>query len=56
MVLHVERGPDGRRALAEIAVLRRGADGLVRAVPAWHVGTGVGAGMAELLALLGPDS
>ena len=29
-VLHLERGPDGRRRLREIAVPHRGADGLVR--------------------------
>jgi pilus assembly protein CpaF len=33
-VLHLERGPDGARRLKEIAVPRRGADGLVRLEPA----------------------
>jgi pilus assembly protein CpaF len=33
-VLHLERGPDGRRRLCEIAVPRRGAEGLVRLEPA----------------------
>jgi pilus assembly protein CpaF len=33
-VLHVGRDPDGRRRLGEVAVLRRGADGLVEACAA----------------------
>ena len=33
-VLHLERGRDGRRRVAEVAVPRRGADGLVSMVPA----------------------
>ena len=33
-VVHLARGPDGRRRVAEVAVLRRGPDGRVRAEPA----------------------
>ena len=33
-VVHLARGPDGRRRVAEVAVLRRGSDGRVRAEPA----------------------
>ena len=33
-VVHLTRGPDGRRRVAEVAVLRRGPDGRVRAEPA----------------------
>jgi len=33
-VVHLARGPDGRRRLAEVAVLSRGHDGMVRAEPA----------------------
>ncbi|MFT4125751.1 MAG: TadA family conjugal transfer-associated ATPase [Gordonia sp. (in: high G+C Gram-positive bacteria)] len=35
IVLGVARNADGSRGLAEIGVLRRGADGLVTVVPAW---------------------
>ncbi|MFC9519231.1 TadA family conjugal transfer-associated ATPase [Nocardiaceae bacterium NPDC056970] len=35
VVLHVERGAEGRRRLAEIAVLRRDATGTVEVAPAW---------------------
>lgn len=35
VVLHVERGAEGRRRLAEIAVLRRDAAGTVEVAPAW---------------------
>ena len=39
VVVHVGRGSRGRR-LTEIAVLRRDADGLCHAVPAWHADRG----------------
>ena len=35
VVLHLERGRDGVRRLAELCVLDRGTDGLVVALPAW---------------------
>lgn len=35
VVLHVERGAEGHRRLAEIAVLRRDATGTVEVAPAW---------------------
>ncbi|MCA1007025.1 TadA family conjugal transfer-associated ATPase [Rhodococcus hoagii] len=35
VVLHVERGAEGRRRLAEIAVLRRDVAGTVEVAPAW---------------------
>jgi pilus assembly protein CpaF len=35
LAVHLSRGADGRRRLAEVCVLRRGADGFVVAVPAW---------------------
>lgn len=37
VVLHMRRGDDGRRVLGEIAVLRRGPEGVV-AIPAWRAG------------------
>ena len=37
-VVHLGRGPDGTRRLAEIAVLRRGPDGRVVAEPAMTFG------------------
>ena len=33
-VVHLARSPDGRRRVAEVAALRRGQDGRVRAEPA----------------------
>ena len=39
VVLHVNRGPDGRR-LSEIAVLDRDDTGRVRVLPVWHVDRG----------------
>ena len=39
VVLHVNRGPDGRR-LSEIAVLERDDTGRVRVLPVWHVDRG----------------
>lgn len=35
VVVHLRRRPDGRRQVAEVCVLLRGADALVSAVPAW---------------------
>ena len=51
VVLHVSRGPGGRR-LAEIALLRRDRSGRVAAVSAWHVDRGPQDGMEQLGALL----
>lgn len=51
VVVHVERTPNGRRRLAEIAVLSRGPDGWVRARTAWQADRGFGAGAASLNAL-----
>lgn len=48
VVLHVHRGPGGRRRLDEIAVLRRDGDAPVRVLTAWHADAGIGAG-ADLL-------
>jgi len=56
VVLHVGRDQTGLRRLEEIAVLRRGADGLVNAHAAWHVGRGAGPGMADLEHLLSARS
>jgi pilus assembly protein CpaF len=56
VVLHVGRDKTGLRRLEEIAVLRRGADGLVNAHAAWHVGHGTGPGMADLEHLLSARS
>jgi len=56
VVLHVGRDQTGLRRLEEIAVLRRGADGLVNAHAAWHVGHGTGPGMADLEHLLSARS
>lgn len=52
VVLHVGRTPDGRRGLQEIAVLRRGPDGLVHAVAAWSRDQGTAGAAAELEELL----
>ncbi|MEU0495191.1 TadA family conjugal transfer-associated ATPase [Mycobacterium sp. NPDC006124] len=52
VVLHVGRNGSGLRRLQEIAVLRRGVNGLVGAVTAWHADRGVGAGMDALTDLL----
>jgi pilus assembly protein CpaF len=56
-VVHLARGRDGLRRVAEIAVPRRGADGLVAMVPAVTFGRGgelwEGAGAAELAGALG---
>jgi pilus assembly protein CpaF len=58
LAVHLVRGHEGRRRLAEVCVLRRGADGLVTAVPAWSwdgsapLGAS-GPAAAELAELLG---
>jgi pilus assembly protein CpaF len=52
VLLHVSRDRGGRRMLSEIAVLRRGADGLVEALTAWHAELGFGDGMAHLRDLI----
>ncbi|HZC27056.1 MAG TPA: TadA family conjugal transfer-associated ATPase [Actinopolymorphaceae bacterium] len=56
-VLHLVRGRDGRRRVAEICVFTRAPDGLVRARTAVEFGAGgevrEGAGMPSLRALLG---
>ena len=55
-MVHLARGRDGVRRLAEIAVPRRGADGLVTMVPAVSLVDGAlrdGAGAAELARVLG---
>jgi len=52
VLLHVSRDRSGPRRLAEIAVLRRGSDGLVTALTAWHVERGFADGMAHLTDLL----
>jgi pilus assembly protein CpaF len=48
VVLHVDRDRAGRRRLEEIAVLRRGGDGVVAAQSAWHLDRGFGSGMDYL--------
>jgi pilus assembly protein CpaF len=52
VLLHVNRDRRGRRQLAEISVLRRGQDGLVAALTAWHADRGFVDGMAHLGELL----
>jgi len=51
VVLHVSRGPHGRR-LSEIAVLQRDVEGWVRAVPVWHVERGFQNGAERLRQLI----
>lgn len=51
VVLHVRRGPDGRR-LDEIALLRPDEGGRVRALPVWQAGRGVRAGIEPLRRLI----
>ncbi|MFL6137711.1 MAG: TadA family conjugal transfer-associated ATPase [Frankiaceae bacterium] len=56
LVVHLVRGPDGVRRVAEVAVLRRAPDGTVRAEPAWPEATaepGARAALGELLAARG---
>ncbi|MEN3221935.1 conjugal transfer protein TrbB [Mycolicibacterium porcinum] len=52
MLLHVGRDGAGRRRLAEIAVLRRGARGDLEVMTAWHADTGLGCGADTLDALV----
>jgi pilus assembly protein CpaF len=52
VLLHVGRDVSGCRRLEEIAVLQRGADGLVSARTAWHSDTGYGSGIECLRSLL----
>lgn len=52
VLLHVCRDGAGRRRLDQIAVLRRGRDGHVHAVTAWHAEGGKTDQAGELLALL----
>jgi pilus assembly protein CpaF len=52
VLVHVGRDRGGRRELSEIAVLRRGPDGVVEARSAWHAAHGSGGGMAQLTELL----
>jgi hypothetical protein len=51
VVLHVSRGPHGRR-LSEIAVLQRDVEGWVRALPVWHVERGLQQGAEQLRQLI----
>jgi pilus assembly protein CpaF len=52
VVLHVARDRSGLRRLDEIAVLRRGDDGMVTAVSAWRADRGFGCGMDLLSGLM----
>jgi pilus assembly protein CpaF len=52
VVLHVGRDGAGARRLEEIAVLRRGDDGMVSAVTAWHADRGFDCGMEPLAHLV----
>jgi pilus assembly protein CpaF len=52
VLLHVTRDQGGRRRLAEIAVLRRGDNGRVQAVTAWHADHGKTPQAADLHDLL----
>ncbi|MCW2560568.1 MAG: helicase/secretion neighborhood ATPase [Mycobacterium sp.] len=52
VLLHVSRDRGGRRQLAEIAVLRRGSDGLVSALTAWQADRGFADGIADLRSLV----
>lgn len=47
VVVHLRRDPDGRRRVAELAVLERAGDGLL-SVPVWSGADGVGPGAAAL--------
>jgi pilus assembly protein CpaF len=48
VVLHVARDRSGQRRLDEIAVLRKGDDGMVTAVSAWQADRGFGSGVESL--------
>ncbi len=52
VLAHVGRDGSGRRRLAEIAVLGRGADGSVHVRTAWHVDSGFGCGAEHLKTLI----
>lgn len=52
VLLHVDRGADGRRRLAEIAVLRRDGVGGLDVLTAWHADTGFGCGADQLSGLV----
>lgn len=52
VVLHVSRDRTGQRRLSEIAVLRAGEDGRVRATTAWHVDSGFACGVEHLADLI----
>jgi pilus assembly protein CpaF len=52
VVLHVRRVSAGRVLESVCLLLPRGADHLVTAVPAWHVGAGVGPAAARLAQLI----
>jgi pilus assembly protein CpaF len=52
VLVHVSRDRTGRRRLSEIAVLKPGDDGKVRAVTAWHAASGFGCGADHLRALV----
>ena len=51
MVLHVARDRAGRRRLAEVGMLTRGDDRLVRVLPCWRFDSGPGPGLADLEAV-----
>lgn len=52
VLLHVGRDRDGRRRLAEIAVLRREGHGGLGVLTAWHADTGLGRGADDLNSML----
>lgn len=52
VLVHVSRDRAGRRRLGEIAVLKAGDDGRVRALTAWHITNGFGCGAEHLRDLL----
>jgi pilus assembly protein CpaF len=52
VLLHVIRDRSGRRRLTEIAVLRRGDEGRVEVITAWHTDDGWGCGAEYLRQLL----
>jgi pilus assembly protein CpaF len=52
VLLHVGRDQAGERRLAEIAVLRRDAGGVVGVSPAWHADDGFGGGADDLTAMM----
>lgn len=52
VLLHVARGPGGRRRLAEIAVLKRTEAGFAVVETAWDAENGPGPGLARLQAMI----